>query len=114
MKLLKKFQSVITCKVRQSKQLISHDMKNNTFCYKYTFLIEICDVCKDDIIVLDKSISKELGGIGPVLLCYKVAASIHLIDPLTLLSHEFDEHVYWKYMFKSYIDRSCLVEFIVI
>lgn len=76
-------------------------------------MIEIAPVCKDDIIVLPKETSKELGGVGPVLLCHKISTRIHLIDPLTLLTYEFDENTYWRHNFKSYIDRSCLEEYIV-
>ena len=104
---------VLPAKVKESKQLIAHDMKSNIFSYKYTFMIEIAPVCKDDIIVFDKEMAKELGGIGPVMLCHKIASTVHLIDPLTLLTYEFDEHNYWKYNFKSFVDRSCLVEFLV-
>jgi nonsense-mediated mRNA decay protein 3 len=88
-------------------------MKSNVFNYKYTYLVEIAPVCKDDIIIFDRATSKALGGIGPVMLCHKLSSTIHLIDPLTLLTYEFDENVYWKYCFKSYVDRTCLVEFIV-
>jgi nonsense-mediated mRNA decay protein 3 len=88
-------------------------MKSNLYNYKYTYLIELAPVCKDDIIIFDKATSKELGGIGPVMLCYKLSTTIHLIDPLSLLTYEFDENVYWKYNFKSFVDRRCLVEFIV-
>jgi len=101
------------CKIKNSKQLISHDMKSNVFNYKYTYLVELAQVCKDDIIIFDKETSKILGGIGPVMLCHKISSNIHLIDPLTMLTYEFDENVYWKYNFKSYVDRSTLVEFIV-
>jgi len=106
-------ESVLPMRIKQSKQLVSHDQHSNIYNYKYTFMIELAPVCKDDIIIIDKGSSKELGGIGSVLLCFKVASKIHLLDPITLETHEFDSNVYWKYNFKSYIDRSCLEEYLI-
>lgn len=106
--------SVIPAKVKQSKQLISQDHKSNLVNYKYSFFVELAPVCKDDIIVLDKETCKILGGVNPLLLCTKVSTKIHLIDPLTLLKYDFDENVYFRYNFKSYIDRSCLQEFLIV
>jgi len=106
--------TVLPAKVKQSKQLVSHDQHSNLYNYKYTFMIEIAPVCKDDIIILDKETSQALGGIGPVLLCHKISAKIHLMDPLSQQTYEFDGNTYWKYGFKSYIDRDCLEEFIII
>jgi nonsense-mediated mRNA decay protein 3 len=39
-----------------SKELVSHDTKNNTYNYKYTFYVEIPKINKDDIIVLPKKL----------------------------------------------------------
>lgn len=106
--------SVFPIRFKESKQLISHDQKSNLFNYKYSSMVEIAPVCSDDLIVIDKQTSKDLGGLGPVLLCYKVSARIHLIDPLTFKTYEFDENTYWRYNFRSYIDRRCLQEFIIV
>jgi nonsense-mediated mRNA decay protein 3 len=72
--------TALPAKVKQSKQLVSHDARSNLFNYKYTFMIELAPVSKEDLIVLDKETSKEFGGIGPVLLCYKLSSKIHLVD----------------------------------
>jgi len=107
-------QSMLPSKVKQSKQLVSHDQNSNLFNYKYTFMIELAPVSNDDLIILDKETSKELGGIGPILLCYKQSSKIHLVDPMTFYSFEFDGSSYWKHGFRSYVDRTCMVEFIII
>lgn len=104
----------LPAKVKQSRQLISHDQNSNIFNYKYTFMIEIAPVCKEDLIVLDKETSKELGGAGPVMLCYKLSSRMHLIDPLTFQTYEFDGNTYWRHEFRSYVDRKCLQEFLII
>lgn len=106
--------SLFPIKTKESKQLVSHDQNSNIFNYKYSIMVEIAPVCPDDLIILEKATSKELGGVGPVLLCYKVSSRIHLIDPLNFKTHEFDENTYWRHNFRSYIDRSCLQEFLVI
>ena len=68
---------MLPAKVKQSRQLVSHDQNSNVFNYKYSFMIELAPVSHDDLIILDKETSKELGGIGPVLLCYKQSSKIH-------------------------------------
>lgn len=107
-------QSMLPAKSKQSKQLISHDQKSNLFNYKYSFMIELAPISHDDLIILNKEHCKELGGIGPVLLCYKQSSSIHLVDPKTFQTYEFDGCTYWKYGFKSYVDRVCMIEFLII
>jgi nonsense-mediated mRNA decay protein 3 len=106
--------TALPAKVKQSKQLVSLDDHSNTINYKYSFMIELAPVCKDDLIVLDKETSKSLGGAGPVLLCYKFNAQMHLIDPLTFNTYHFDGSTYWRHGFKSYVDRRCLEEFLII
>jgi len=44
-------QSVVPCRFRSDKQLVSHDTHNNTYNYKYTFSVEIAPVCKVSILV---------------------------------------------------------------
>jgi nonsense-mediated mRNA decay protein 3 len=105
--------TVIPAKVKQSKQLVSHDQHSNLYNYKYTFMIELAPVCKEDLIVLDKETSKNLGGIGPVVLCHKLSSKIHLVDPLTFNVCELDGNNYWRHEVKSYVDRKCLEEFLI-
>lgn len=106
--------TVLPSKIKQSKQLIGQDLKSNIAHYKYSFMIELAPVSKEDLIVIDKELSKELGGIGPVLLCHKMSSRIHLIDPLTFNTYDYDANSYWRYEFKSYVDRNVLEEFMII
>jgi nonsense-mediated mRNA decay protein 3 len=106
--------TVLPAKVKHSKKLIGQDDQSNTINYKYSFMIELAAVSKEDLIVLDKETSKLLGGIGPVLLCHKLSSKIHLLDPLTFNTYEFDSQTYWRYEFKSYVDRACLQEFLIL
>ena len=106
--------TLLPIKVKQSKQLISADQHNNTYNYKYTFLVEIAPITKDDLVLLDKETSKGLGGVSPILLCIKLATKIHFLDPFTFNHYEFDEHTYWKYNFKPFFDKNCLEEFLIV
>lgn len=105
--------SILPAKIKQSKQLVSHDQWSNLYNYKYTYMIEIAPVCKDDVIILNHEQYKELGGIGPLLLCYKICSNVHMLDPLTMEVLEFDENTYWRHNFRSFIDRVTLEEFVI-
>lgn len=107
-------QSVVPISVKQAKQLISQDDKSNTYNYKYTYSVEILPVCRDDVVVLPSSWSNNLGGLGPVVLCYKVSTSLHLIDPETLAMAEIQNERFWKSPFSSLGTPAQLVEFIVL
>lgn len=61
-------QSQVVVKIKQSSKMISQDVKNNTTNTKYTIMIEIAPVCKDDLVLLPKKLSRECGGIGPLVL----------------------------------------------
>ena len=67
-------------KVKQSKQLISNDLRSNIPNYKYTFSVDIAPICRDDLVLLPKSLSKELGGIGPLVLVYKISNFVNIVD----------------------------------
>lgn len=75
------------CRYETSKRLISHDIHSNVYNYKHTFSVEIVPICKDDIVCLPQKLSKELGGFGPICICYRISQVISLIDPLTLRSN---------------------------
>ena len=103
--------SVMPIKTKQSRQLISHDQKSNVFNYKYSFMIEIAPICRNDLIVLSNETSKAFGGIGPFVLCFKQTNHIHLIDPITFDILDIDGTTYWQHQFKSVVNRECLSEF---
>ena len=44
----------IVSRTKQSKQLISHDLRNNDFNYKYCYSVELAPICKDDLVILPK------------------------------------------------------------
>lgn len=76
--------------MKQSKQLISHDLRNNSYHYKYSTSIDIAPVCKDDLVLLPKALSNKLGGIGPLVLVYKISTFVHIVDVYTMQTYEID------------------------
>jgi len=79
-------QSVVAIRTRADKQLVSADHNSNTYNYKHTFCIEIVPVCKEDLVCLPHTVSKSLGGIGPVMLCTRVGNIVTLVDTSTMRS----------------------------
>ena len=104
----------LPCQTKTSRQLISVDEKSNEAVYKETFRLEIAPVCQDDLIVLSEENYKKMGGIGPLLLCYKQINNLKFIDPVTFETLDLDNNTYWRYALKSYIDRKALSEFLIL
>ncbi|GFQ75666.1 60S ribosomal export protein NMD3 [Trichonephila clavata] len=90
------FMSVVPCKYTTAQQLISHDTHSNTFDYKHTFSVEIVPICRDDVVCLPLSLSRSLGNIGQVCICYRVTNSLSLIDPRTLQIAEVSTQQFWR------------------
>jgi|JI9StandDraft_2_1071091.scaffolds.fasta_scaffold78690_3 nonsense-mediated mRNA decay protein 3 len=74
----------IACTALDSKKLISQDFTNNTVNYKYSIMVDLIPLCKDDLVALPKPLSRLLGGIGPLCIVYKVSTSVHLVDVVTM------------------------------
>ena len=77
-------------------------------------MTELAPVCRDDLVLLPKKLAKDLGGIGPLVLVYKISKFIHIIDVTTLRTFEVDPAVYWKSPFRAILSRERLTEFVVI
>ena len=94
--------------------MISHDEQNGTYKYKYTFIVDLAPVCREDLVILPKPLSRLMGGIGPMVLVYKVSQFIHIVDIRTMRTYEIDKATFWKHQFKSVLGRDRLSEFIVL
>ena len=44
--------SNIVARHKHSRQLISHDEQNNDYKYKYTNILELAPICRDDLVIL--------------------------------------------------------------
>jgi nonsense-mediated mRNA decay protein 3 len=74
----------VPTRVVHSKQLISQDVRNGTYSYKHSISIDIAPICRDDLAVLSKPLSKLLGGIGPMVLVYKISTFVNIVDVFTM------------------------------
>ena len=90
--------SVAPARVSHSKKLISHDDKSNIFGYKYSWLVEIAPICRDDLVVLPRGGKFGQGG---VFLCTKVTSGLQFLDPLTLRRLDVSGVTYWSNPFRS-------------
>ena len=100
-------------KIKLSKHLVSHDSNNNTYNYKYAFQVDICPVCKDDLVYLPREVRTKYGGLSEVVLCTKVSTTVHLFDPATGKSVQVPTVEYWKSPFESIANRKHLTEWMV-
>ena len=76
--------------------------------------MEIAPICKDDLVLLPKQLSKDLGGLGPLVLVYKISTFVQVVDVFTMRTYEIDQINYWKYSFRALCGRDRLSEFIVL
>lgn len=90
-------QSNVPHQFKESKELVSHDVQTSIYNYKYTYLLEMPKICKDDLVVLPRSLCKELGGVNPLGVCIKVTNCIHLYDPVTLKTYQMNAGQYFNY-----------------
>ncbi|KAL5101368.1 hypothetical protein RYX36_005695 [Vicia faba] len=97
-------------RISESKQLVSHDSNS----YRYTFSVEVCPICRKDLIFLPPKVALSLGNIGPLVICTKVTNVIVLFDPLTSTQCCLDSDMYWRAPFKSLLTRKELVEYVVL
>lgn len=104
----------LSCRTKLTQQLISHNEQNSEYNYKYTYIVELAPVCRDDLVMLPKNVQREYGGIGPLVLVYKISKFIHIVDINTMQTYEVDRENYWKHPFKAIMGRERLTEFIVI
>ncbi|KAH7687378.1 nonsense-mediated mRNA decay protein 3 [Dioscorea alata] len=114
MKFVEFVSGVVPVRRRSDKQLVSHDTKSNNYNYKYTFSVEICPICREDLICLPPKVSNSLGNLGPLVICAKVSNSILLVDPETLRTAFLDADEYWRTPFGALLSSRQLVEFIVL
>jgi len=113
-KFLEFLMAVMPIKYSTSQKLISHDVHTSSYNYKYTTLVELPVVSKDDVICVPKSIQSKLGNIGPLVICQKVTTMIHLLDFQTLDYVEISKDNYWRQAFNPIADRPVLKEYMVV
>lgn len=104
---------LIPCRSHTSQQLKSHDVHNNTYNYKWTFLLEVVPVCKNDVVCLPKAFASRLGMASQILLVDKITDKIRLCDPFTCATSYVDVHAYFANPFQSISNPRNVTEFFV-
>lgn len=102
--------------MKSSKKLIGTDDKSNVSNYKYTNLVEICTLCKDDLLFLPKKLARSIGNISRLVLVKNISNVINVIDPLTGQTANIESDAYWRDPFRPVITaaRTRLTRFVVL
>ncbi|CAE7662722.1 NMD3, partial [Symbiodinium sp. KB8] len=98
-------QSVVPCGYKTSKQLVSSDTHTATYNYKYTFLVTIVPLCRDDLVLLPPVTQSALGLPSPLALVYRVSNFVYMVDPSTITTAEMNYERYNKAPFKAAAKR---------
>jgi nonsense-mediated mRNA decay protein 3 len=109
-------ENVVPIKTKVSKKLISTDDKSNISNYKYTNYVEICPLCKDDLLYLPSKTARNLGNISRLVMVKNISNVIHLIDPLSGQTAAMSPEVFWRDPLRPVITaaRSRLTRYIVL
>jgi nonsense-mediated mRNA decay protein 3 len=109
-------ENVVPIKVKSSKKLIGTDDKSNISNFKYTNLVEICPLCKDDLLYLPAKLARQLGNISRLVLVKNVSNLIHFIDPLSGQTASMPPEAFWRDPIRPIITaaRSRLTRYIVL
>lgn len=109
-------ENVCPVKIKTSKKLISTDDKNNLTNFKYTNYVEICPLCKDDLLLLPPRTARNLGNIARLVLVKGISNVIHLIDPLSGQTASLTGDAYWRDPLRPLITaaRSRMTRYVVL
>lgn len=109
-------ENVVPIKVKASKKLIGTDDKSNVANYKYTNLVEICPLCKDDLLYLPSKMARNLGNISRLVLVKNITNRIHLIDPLSGQTAQMSPEAFWREPIRPVITaaRSRFVRYMIL
>lgn len=106
-------QSVVPCGYKTSKQLVSSDTHTATYNYKYTFLVTIVPLCRDDLVLLPPVTQSALGLPSPLALVYRVSNFVYMVDPSTITTAEMNYERYNKAPFKAIMSAPALTKYVV-
>lgn len=112
-KLVDFLQIMLPCRWKESQELVSHDIHNNSYNYKTTYCVELVPICKDDICILPKKLAQMMGNFGQIAICYRVTNTIHFIDPNSLQIADINATTFWRYPFNAIASSNQLQEFMV-
>lgn len=105
--------SVVPCQYKTSQELVSHDINSNVFNYKYTFFVEVAPICKDEVVCLPITISRQLNHMNQLVICSRINELVHLIDPYTLKIGMMGGQQFYRETFEAVCHQKQLREFMV-
>lgn len=96
--------------------MIGTDDKSNVSNFKYTNFVEICPLCKDDLVYLPAKTARHMGNISQLALVKNVSNLIHFIDPLTGQTASMTPEAYWREPLRPIITaaRSKMIRYVVL
>merc|ERR1711957_720520 len=97
-----------------SKHVVSHNDRNGTCHVKRSVVVDLCPVCRDDLVYLPRKLSQALGGLPPLMLCTRASSTLVLVDPASMRSVEISSAEYWKKAFTSISTPPRLTQFVVL
>ena len=100
--------TVIPSKITYTKKYVS--LSTSTF----TYLVDVANVAKYDLFLLDKDSYKKLGGIGPLLICTRLSSRTVFEDPRTFNHLYLDGNTFFKYKFNKFCNSNQLTEFLIL
>lgn len=106
--------SVVPVRTQASSSVVSMDVHTSTTNNKFTYSVEIAPICKDDLVVLPKSLAKSLGNTSQLLLCSRISNAIRLMDPTTLQVADLPSEKYFRDPVSSLCQIQELVEYLVL
>ena len=106
----------VPIQVKKSKKLIGTDVKSNISNYKFTSLVEIAPLCKDDLLYLPKSLAKSQSSINRLVLLKNVGEVMQVVDPQTGQQGIVSGDAFWRDQFRPLVTaaRSRLKRYVVL
>lgn len=76
-------ESHVPITLKYARKLVSADHSDNVGNFKHNYIAVIPPICKDDLVMLDTKLARNLSDISPLCIIKTVGASIHVLDPFT-------------------------------
>eukprot|EP00611_Tribonema_gayanum_P012236 TRINITY_DN2286_c0_g1_i3.p1 TRINITY_DN2286_c0_g1~~TRINITY_DN2286_c0_g1_i3.p1 ORF type:complete len:539 (-),score=244.82 TRINITY_DN2286_c0_g1_i3:140-1756(-) len=113
-RMLSFLESVIPCRIKNSKKLISADNHSNTYNFHYTYLVTVAPVCKDDLVLLPARLAETLGQFARLAVVQRISNGIALVDPATAQTADVNVDHYARHEFVALLSSTRLVPFVVL
>jgi nonsense-mediated mRNA decay protein 3 len=109
-------ENVCPIKFKLTKKLVGTDDKSNVSNFKYTYMVDICPLCKDDLMYLPVKMARKMGNIARLVIVKSVSNVIHLVDPLTGQTAVMEGEVFWREPIRPLITaaRSRVTRYVVL